>query len=208
MFRKYLYHITGAHTKIGEHEGGVDTDNHKSIGMNKFITDSTRAFPGERFTRRTSESSQVDAAVGVLCGVSDDGESGLFVGVTANGSVIVEEWKRGETASVLAVFDLNSLPANQEHQAVDGWNMLRVQLSGSEARVWWNPTHADAPGFGRGQRECAKDPSSKSCDDHILTFLATCMQTLHKVYQTMSFFLHNLLFVIAYVISETQKLQI
>jgi hypothetical protein len=99
------------------------------------------------------------AAVGVLCGVSDRGNDGVFAGVTANGTVVLESWKSGQPATLLAEFDLSTLPINQNHAAVNGWNMLRLQITGDVAHVWWNPTHADTPGFNRGKRLSAQVPA-------------------------------------------------
>ena len=52
----------------------------------------------------------------------------------------------------LASFNLSSLPANQNHVAVSGWNMLRLQIAADVASVWFNPTHADKAGPERGMR--------------------------------------------------------
>ena len=102
---------------------------------------------------------------------------GIFAGVTADGHVILEEWMPNDAditpataqRKLLGSFDLATLPPNQEHAAVDGWNMLRLRLRRSspvssalsavggnggamEASIWWNPTHADSPGVTRGLR--------------------------------------------------------
>ena len=93
------------------------------------------------------------AAVGVLAQAS--GRGGLFAGVTANNRVVLEQWATASGARTpLAAFPLASLPPNQEHAAVNGWNMLRLEIraDGKTASVWWNPTHADEAGFQRGQR--------------------------------------------------------
>lgn len=101
---------------------------------------------------------------------------GIFAGVTDDGHVVLEEWNTGQR-KLIGSFDLATLPQNQEHSAVDGWNMLRLQLkksspssstlsavgrSGSvvEASIWWNPTHADSPGPTRGLRLNSSIPRS------------------------------------------------
>jgi len=102
---------------------------------------------------------------------------GIFAGVTSDGHVILEEWtaaipspdpaaadpaaaSAAPVTKPLGSFDLGTLPSNQEHAAVDGWNMLRLQLRGGEASLWWNPTHADAAGPTRGLRLNVTLPSA------------------------------------------------
>jgi hypothetical protein len=106
---------------------------------------------------------------------------GIFAGVTSDGHVILEEWtaaipspdpaaadpaaasaaaSAAPVTKALGSFDLGTLPSNQEHAAVDGWNMLRLQLRGGEASLWWNPTHADAAGPTRGLRLNVTLPSA------------------------------------------------
>ena len=110
------------------------------------------------------------------------GSTGVFAGVTSTHHVVLEEWTASGTrktivehtrshltgtsiprafltqltrvlaAKQLGSFDLATLPANQEHAAVNGWNMLRLKLSGETASVWFNPTHADEAGPMRGLR--------------------------------------------------------
>ena len=96
-----------------------------------------------------------------------------------DGHVVLEEWIADAVEhtpapsalqrKLLGSFDLATLPQNQEHEAVDGWNMLRLQLRKSsriydaasadgrsggviQASIWWNPTHADSAGATRGLR--------------------------------------------------------
>ena len=117
---------------------------------------------------------------------------GIFAGVTADGTVILEEWMPNSAEEttpttahrkLLGSFDLATLPPNQEHAAVDGWNMLRLRLRRSspissassavsgnggamEASIWWNPTHADSPGVTRGLRLNATIPEATAMNLH------------------------------------------
>ena len=97
-------------------------------------------------------SSSAAAAVGLL--VRASGTRGVFVGVSADAKVVVELWTGDGNQQLLQAFSLESLPSNQQHAAVNGWNMLRIGISrdGNYISVWWNPTHADEPGFRRGER--------------------------------------------------------
>jgi hypothetical protein len=92
------------------------------------------------------------SAAGILARAN--GTSGLFAGVTSDAEVVLELWTGAGSRQRLHTFALASLPPNQEHAAVAGWNMLRLGISedGRTASVWWNPTHADELGLGRGQR--------------------------------------------------------
>jgi hypothetical protein len=82
---------------------------------------------------------------------------GIFGGVTNGNLVVIESWAAG-TAKRLASFDLASLPASLPRTAIAAWNMLRIRLT-PETRtveVWFNPTHADVSGVGRGLRLSTK----------------------------------------------------
>lgn len=125
-----------------------------------------------RTSKTTTTSEVADQAVGVLARATttDAVPTGIFAGVTADGKLVLEAWTTATVAGEsdsgaalvtrqLGTFDLSTLPPNQEHAAVKGWNMLRLRMRGGQASVWWNPTHADTAGPTRGLRLNASVPS-------------------------------------------------
>lgn len=92
-------------------------------------------------------------AVGLLLLTKGDQLSGIFAGVTNNGSVVIESWANGVPTTIKS-YDLSLNPGNQATEAVDGWNMLRLRKVEQSVQVWFNPTHADValPPASRGLR--------------------------------------------------------
>jgi hypothetical protein len=127
----------------------------------------------------TAGVSSLSGSVGVLARAN--GASGIFAGVTKGNRVVLEQWVDGKSVATLASFDLATLPSNQAHAAVDGWNMLRLEISGGNASVWWNPTHADPGGRSRGLRVSAAVPPSLSVSNSGLAAAVAGVGTAMKV---------------------------
>lgn len=120
-----------------------------------------------------TKASTTHAAVGMVVQSTKIGK--LFAGVTRDGLVVLERWNT--PIERIATFNLSSLPSNQNHVAVNGWNMLRLHLSTTgDAYVWWNPTHADTSGYLRGMRLNSTITSPSTSNVSSILSLATALR--------------------------------